>query len=607
MFVISPEETNPQSGNTSSLIKVKTMTFEEMGVSPEILKAIGEMGFEKPMPVQEKVIPILLDRNSDVVGLAQTGTGKTAAFGIPIVQQSDIRVKKPQVVVLSPTRELCVQIAKDLNNYAKYVEGLEILAVYGGASIQPQIAALKDGVQVIVATPGRLLDLVKRKVAKLSNVYRVILDEADEMLNMGFLDEINEILESIPDDRNTLLFSATMPGEIKKIAATYMRDPEEVVIGTRNASATNVKHFVYTVLAKDKYLALKRIADFYPKIYGIVFCRTRRETQEIADKLIQDGYNADSLHGDLSQPMRDTVMQKFRHRNVQLLVATDVAARGLDVNDLTHVIHYSLPGEAEVYTHRSGRTGRIGKTGISIGITHLREKYAIDRIEKNAKIKFEKAKIPSGREICEKQLFNLVDKMENVDVTHADIDSYLPVIYKKLDWLTKEEVIKRFVSLEFNRFLDYYREADELNEPVEERRSKSKRDRRDRDESGGGRDRRLRDHDGKAEKGYTRLFFSVGKLDGLMPAALIEHINKNTPGLKVPVGKIDLMNKFSFFEVKQEYANDVVDMIKGTRFRGNKVDIQIAQSKDDVSKGRKSRPSRKPGHFTGRPKRRKRN
>lgn len=573
-----------------------------MGVSPEIIKAIQELGFEKPMPIQEKVIPILLDRNSDIVGLAQTGTGKTAAFGIPIVQQSDIRVKKPQVVILSPTRELCVQITKDLKSYAKYVEGLEILAVYGGAGIQSQIAALKQGVQIIVATPGRLLDLVNRKVAKLSNVYRVVLDEADEMLNMGFLDEINQILETVPEDRNTMLFSATMPDEIKKIAATYMREPEEVIIGQKNAGAKNVKHIAFNVHAKDKYLALKRIADYYPKIYGIVFCRTRRETQEIADKLIQDGYNADSLHGDLSQPMRDLVMQKFRMRNVQLLVATDVAARGLDVNDLTHVIHYSLPDDAEVYTHRSGRTGRVGKTGISIAITHLREKHVIGKIEKSAGIKFERSKIPSGREICEKQLFNLVDKMERVDVDNAEIDDYLPVIYKKLEWLSKEEVIKRFISLEFNRFLDYYREADELTEPVESRKS-GKGDRKG--EGSRGRDRKLRDHDGKAEKGYTRLFFSVGKLDGLVPVALIEHVNKNTPGLKVPIGRIDLMNKFSFFEVKSEFADDVVNMVKGTRFRGNKVDIQLAQGKDEIAAGRKNKPGNKKDKSFGKPKGRK--
>jgi ATP-dependent RNA helicase DeaD len=582
------------------------MTFEEMGVLPEIQKAIQELGFDNPMPVQEKIIPILLNRNADVVGLAQTGTGKTAAFGIPIVQQSDVRVKKPQVVILSPTRELCMQITKDLKSYAKYVEGLEILAVYGGAAIQPQLAALKSGVQIIVATPGRLLDLVKRKAAKLSLVHRLVLDEADEMLNMGFLDEINEILESVPEDRNTLLFSATMPAEIKKIAAKYMRNPEEVVIGIRNASAENVKHIAYTVHAKDKYLALKRIADYYPKIYGIVFCRTRRETQEIADKLIQDGYNADSLHGDLSQPMRDTVMQKFRLRNVQLLVATDVAARGLDVNDLTHVIHYSLPDDHEVYTHRSGRTGRIGKAGISIAITHLREKHSINRIENNIKIKFEKAKIPSGREICEKQLFNLVDKMENVEMENTDIDSYLPVIYKKLEWLSKEEVIKRFVSLEFNRFIDYYRVADELNEPVEDRQSR-RSDRKGDDF--GGRSRKMKDFDGKSEKGFTRIFMSVGKVDGMVPAALIEHINNNVPGVKVPVGRIDLMGKFSFFEVKNDYADQVIGSLKGSRFRGNKVDVSRAQGKDAMTSGKSSDKrsgnyERKPDHWSGKPKRR---
>lgn len=558
------------------------MTFEEMGVSPEIQKAIQELGFEKPMPVQEQIIPILLDRNTDIVGLAQTGTGKTAAFGIPIVQQTDVRVRKPQVIILSPTRELCMQITKDLKNYAKYTEGLEILAVYGGASIQPQLQALKDGVQVIVATPGRLIDLIERKAAKLSSVYRVVLDEADEMLNMGFLDDLNTILETVPADRNTLLFSATMPPEIKKIAAKFMRNPEEVLIGRRNSSADTVKHITYTVHAKDKYLALKRIADYYPKIYGIVFCRTRIETQEIADKLIQDGYNADSLHGDLSQPMRDTVMQKFRLRNVQLLVATDVAARGLDVNDLTHVIHYSLPDDYEVYTHRSGRTGRIGKEGISIAITHLRENHAVKKIEELLNIKFEKAKIPSGREICEKQLFNLVDKMENVEIENNDIDSYLPVIYKKLDWLSKEDVIKRFVSLEFNRFLDYYRDATELSEPSQ-REFKQSGNRRDKPYEGP--DRKNRDFDGKTEQGYTRIFFSVGKIDGLVPAALIEHINKNMPGVKVPIGRIDLMSKFSFFEVKSEVAKDVINSLKDSRFRGNKVDIKLAMAKDAVKSG----------------------
>ncbi|NCA84813.1 MAG: DEAD/DEAH box helicase [Clostridia bacterium] len=563
------------------------MTFEELGIAPEIEKAIRAMGFEEPMPIQEKIIPILLDRNTDIIGLAQTGTGKTAAFGIPIVQQTDVRVNKPQVVILSPTRELCVQITKDLTNYAVNTPGLKILAVYGGAGIVPQMSALKQGVHVIVATPGRLIDLINRKVANLSAVYRVVLDEADEMLNMGFADDLNTILDQVPQDRNTLLFSATMPTEIRKIASRYMRNPEEVLIGKRNASAENVKHLVYTVHARDKYLALKRIADFYPKIYGIVFCRTRAETQEIADKLIQDGYSADSLHGDLSQPMRDTVMQKFRLRNIQLLVATDVAARGLDVNDLTHVIHYSLPDDYEIYTHRSGRTGRVGKDGISIAITHLREKFAVKRIEDNLHIRFDRMKIPTGKEICEKQLFNLVDKMENVQMENNAIDDFLPVIYKKLDWLSKEEVIKRFVSVEFNRFLNYYQDADELTEPVEQRERGRDKERqpRDKDRQSHGKDRQSRDSDGTAEKGYTRIFISIGKMDGLVPAGLIEHINRNMPNAKVPVGRIDLMQKFSFFEVKSSYAQQVIEQLKNTRYRGSRIDVSIAQGKEASNDG----------------------
>lgn len=563
------------------------MTFEELGIAPEIEQAIRAMGFEEPMPIQEKIIPILLDRNTDIIGLAQTGTGKTAAFGIPIVQQTDVRVNKPQVVILSPTRELCVQITKDLTNYAVNTPGLKILAVYGGAGIVPQMSALKQGVHVIVATPGRLIDLINRKVANLSAVYRVVLDEADEMLNMGFADDLNTILDQVPQDRNTLLFSATMPTEIRKIASRYMRNPEEVLIGKRNASAENVKHLVYTVHARDKYLALKRIADFYPKIYGIVFCRTRAETQEIADKLIQDGYSADSLHGDLSQPMRDTVMQKFRLRNIQLLVATDVAARGLDVNDLTHVIHYSLPDDYEIYTHRSGRTGRVGKDGISIAITHLREKFAVKRIEDNLHIRFDRMKIPTGKEICEKQLFNLVDKMENVQMENNAIDDFLPVIYKKLDWLSKEEVIKRFVSVEFNRFLNYYQDADELTEPVEQRERGRDKERqpRDKDRQSHGKDRQSRDSDGTAEKGYTRIFISIGKMDGLVPAGLIEHINRNMPNAKVPVGRIDLMQKFSFFEVKSSYAQQVIEQLKNTRYRGSRIDVSIAQGKEASNDG----------------------
>lgn len=548
------------------------MTFQELGLSDEILKAIGELGFEKPMPIQEKVIPMLLEKNVDITGLAQTGTGKTAAFGLPIIQQVDVRVKKTQVLILSPTRELCMQIAKDLTNYSKYVSGLRVLAVYGGAPIVGQINELKRGVQIIVATPGRLMDLMRRKVAKLNNVFRVVLDEADEMLNMGFLDDINEILADIPKDRNTLLFSATMPKEIQAISRKYMTDPVEVVAGTRNAGAENVKHLLYTVHAKDKYYALKRLADFYPMIYGIIFCRTRRETQEIADKLIQDGYNADSLHGDLSQAQRDYVMQKFRIRNIRLLVATDVAARGLDVNDLTHVIHYSLPDEKQIYIHRSGRTGRIGKSGISIAITHLREKYGISQIEKQMGIKFIKSTIPTGREICEKQLFNMIDKMENVEIDHSQIDTYLPVIYKKLDWLSKEELIKRFVSLEFNRFLDYYRDADVLSEPKEDFERRGKKPRQ-------------RDFDGKSERGYTRIFINLGKMDGLVPNGLIEMINKNVEGPKIPVGRIDLMKKFSFFEVKSDLAKKLIKALnRDTYFKGSRVAVELAQGKDTQEK-----------------------
>ncbi len=563
------------------------MTFEEIGVAPEILKAITELGFEKPMPIQEKIIPVLLNQNTDITGLAQTGTGKTAAFGIPIVQQTDVKVLKPQVLILSPTRELCVQITNDLINYSKYIDGLKILAVYGGSSIENQIKALKSGVHVIVATPGRLIDLMERKAAKLSSVYRVVLDEADEMLNMGFLDEINRILADVPPDRNTLLFSATMPAEIQNIAKKYMRTPVEIVIGTRNAGAENVRHYSYTVHAKDKYLALKRLADYYPNIYGIVFCRTRKETQEIADKLIHDGYNADSLHGDLSQIQRDSVMQKFRIRNIQLLVATDVAARGLDVSDLTHVIHYSLPDDHEVYTHRSGRTGRVGKAGISIAITHLKEKHVIRRIEKSINKEFILAKIPSSREICEKQLFHLIDKMEKVELDHSEIDTYLPVIYKKLEWLDKNEIIKRFVSLEFNRFLDYYRDAGELEEPEEVYSRKIKTD-------------RPKDFDGKVEEGFTRIFINLGKMDGMVPNALIDMINKHTPGEKVPVGRIDLMKKFSFFEVKSRYAGQLIKALNNNAwFRGDKVMVEIAQGKQaEPVKKKKSKSGKKDEDFT---------
>lgn len=587
-------------------------TFEELGISSDILKAIAELGFEAPMPVQEKVIPYMLEQNKDIVALAQTGTGKTAAFGLPIIQQVDVDKKEIQALVLCPTRELCMQITGDLNDYAKYTDGLKILPVYGGSSIETQITALKKGVQIVVATPGRLIDLIKRRAAKLGAVKKVVLDEADEMLNMGFLDSINEILAVVPEGRTTLLFSATMPDEIARIAKKYMTNPVEVTIGHKNEGAENVKHVCYTVHAKDKYLVLKRIADFNPNIYGIVFCRTRKDTQEVADKLMQDGYNADSLHGDLSQAQRDMVMQKFRVRNISLLVATDVAARGLDVDDLTHIINFSLPDDYEVYTHRSGRTGRAGKTGTSVAIINLREKGIIRQIEKKINKQFVHAKVPSGREICEKQLFNMIDKMEKVEIDHSEINKYLPVIYRKLEWLDKEELIQRFVSLEFNRFLDYYSHAKDISTPDEgsfrddgsgrrEGRRRSDRDGERNRERGREREPSDRRRNQKTDEGYTRMFINVGKLDGLNPGGLIELINKSMPGKRIPVGRIDLLPKFSFFEVESSYSKMILDDMKEASYNGTPVAIDIAQEKREEGEEKYKHNDRKKSYSNDKP------
>jgi len=543
-------------------------TFEELNISPEIRKAINEMGFENPMPVQEEVIPLMLGGKNDIIALAQTGTGKTAAFGLPLIQEADTDNPLPGALILSPTRELCIQITGDLTDYSKYCDKVKVLPVYGGTSIDTQIRTLKNGVQIVVATPGRLLDLLERKAVKLKNVNRVILDEADEMLNMGFLDDINTILSEVPEDRNILLFSATMPNEIVGISKKYMKKPVEITIGVRNAGAENIKHVCYTVHAKDKYLALKRIADFNPDVYSIVFCRTRRETQEIADKLIADGYNADSLHGDLSQAQRDSVMQKFRIRNVQLLVATDVAARGLDVDDLTHVINYSLPEDHNIYLHRSGRTGRTGKKGISVVIVNLKEKYQLKVIEKKIGKTFEHATIPSGHEICEKQLFHFVSRMEKVDINYSQINTYLPSIFKKLEWLDKEEIITRFVSLEFNRLLEYYKKNSvDINVKEGSKADWKEDSKRDRFENATG-------------EGYARLFINMGKTDGFYPAELIQLINDNTRGLKVPIGKIDLMKSFSFFEVEESYAEEVIRSMKNIIIENREIIVERASDKN---------------------------
>ena len=438
------------------------LTFEELGVSPDILRAIEEMGYANPMPVQEAVIPHLLAENTDLVALAQTGTGKTAAYGLPLIQLTDLDRREPQALILCPTRELCLQIAGDLSDYAKYIRGLHVLPVYGGSSIESQIRALRQGVHIIVATPGRLIDLMERGTVSLQTVGSVVLDEADEMLDMGFTDSINAILADVPKERKTLLFSATMSEEIARIAANYLHEPKEITIGRRNEGTANVRHVAYCVHAKDKYAALKRVVDYYPDIYAIVFCRTRKETQEVADKLMEEGYNADTLHGDLSQAQRDAVMQKFRVRHLQLLVATDVAARGLDVDDLTHVINYGLPDDLEVYTHRSGRTGRASKTGTSIAIINLRERGKLKQIERTLGKTFEEGIIPTGQQICAKQLYKMIDDLEKVQVNEEEIASFMPDVYRKLDWLSKEDLVKRVVSHVFNRFLDYYRDREEV-------------------------------------------------------------------------------------------------------------------------------------------------
>lgn len=555
------------------------MTFEELGVSEPLRKAVEELGFETPMPVQERVIPHLLNEDGDVVALAQTGTGKTAAFGLPVLQRLDPALDKPQALILSPTRELCLQIASDLADFSKYMPDIKVIPVYGGSSIQSQIRALKSGAQVIVATPGRLIDLINRGVVKLDDVHTVILDEADEMLNMGFLDSINEILDHVPENRKMLMFSATMPKEIARIANKYMRNPQEFVVGTRNEGAANVRHIYYMVNARDKYLALKRIADDSPNIYAIIFCRTRRDTQEIAENLIRDGYNADSLHGDLSQQQRDMVMQKFRDRVITLLVATDVAARGLDVDDLTHVINYGLPDDAAVYTHRSGRTGRAGKSGVSIAIIHSREKGRLREIERIIGKTFERKEVPTPEHIIEKQLFSLADRIERVEVDDNEMEKYLPGVMKKLGWLSSEDVIKRVLSLEFHRLLEYYKDAPKIDF-IDEKPAKPRKERKERNDaprSNEEKDRRT------ASKGMARVYVNVGKRDGFFAGNLIEMLNKNIPGPRVDVGRIDLLPSYSLFDVKKADAKRVVNGLKGADFLGKRLYSEIAEADKDYA------------------------
>lgn len=559
-------------------------TFEELGVNENIRRAIEELGFEHPMPVQEEVIPYLLGNKNDVIALAQTGTGKTAAFGLPLLQKVNAQDRATQAIVLSPTRELCVQIADDLKDFSKYIDGMHIVPVYGGADIRPQIRAIKHGTQVIVATPGRLVDLINRGVMELEKVNNIVLDEADEMLNMGFSDSINAIFEQLPEDRNTLLFSATMSREVEKVAKSYLHDYKEMVVGSRNEGAEHVNHIYYLVHSKDKYLALKRIVDFHPRIFAIIFCRTKAETQEVADKLIKDGYNAEALHGDLSQQQRDLTMQKFRQHTVQLLVATDVAARGLDVDDLTHVINYGLPDDIESYTHRSGRTGRAGKKGTSISIIHIKEKWKVRQIEKQIGKDFIDGELPKSEEICKKQLFKVMDDIMKTDVDEDQIAPYMADIMRQFEYVDKEDIIKKMVTVTFGRFLDYYQHAPEIEKPVAGKGSRSERgERNTRGKVSNGRRQHV------AEEGFRRLFINLGKSDGFYPGEIMQYLNKHVHG-RQEVGHIDLLQKFSYIEVPEDDAQKVMKALNGTTYKGREVRCNDA---DETGHGRSnSRMSR---------------
>jgi ATP-dependent RNA helicase DeaD len=550
-------------------------SFNEMGLSPAIQQAVEHLGFETPTPIQEKAIPFLLNNHRDMIGLAQTGTGKTAAFGLPVLQQIDTSQNHTQVLILSPTRELALQIASDLTNFSRFSEKINIAVVYGGADIKRQMNQLERGASVVVGTPGRTLDFIRRGKLKINKIRWLVLDEADEMLSMGFKDDLDAILESTPAEKQTLLFSATMPKEIVSIANRYMTDPFEISAGKKNTGAENVEHHYYLIHAKDRYLALKRIADINPNIYGIIFCRTRAETKEVADKLMQDGYNADALHGDLSQAQRDHVMARFRRKHLQMLVATDVAARGLDVNDLTHVINYNLPDDPEVYIHRSGRTGRAGKRGISIVLIHLREKGKLRQVEKKVNKSFARKPVPSGTEICEKQLFNLIDRIERIEVSEFEIEQFMPVIYKKLAWLDREDLIKRFVSVEFNRFLQYYQNAPDINADEshegEMRVNRAENMKRNRKGSN------QRNNRKKSEYEFSRFFFPLGKKNGINKRKIIDLVNLHLTDRGVEIGDIEVMKNFSFFEVDQRYEKQILNAFSRGTYKGQKMGIDIAR------------------------------
>ncbi len=569
-----------------------------MGLSPQILKGIEELGFEKATPIQEKVIPYLLEEKRDLIGLAQTGTGKTAAFGLPALQTLRSEAMIPQLLVLSPTRELCMQITRDLETYGKYIDGLRVVAVYGGADISKQISALKHGAHVVVATPGRIYDLVRRKRIDLSGVTTLVLDEADEMLKMGFRDDVDAILAQTPSEKNTLLFSATMSAGIVAIAKNYMHDPWEVTIGQKNAGAENVSHIFHMVHSRDRYDALKRVVDYFPDIYGIVFCRTRQETKEVAASLMRDGYNAEALHGDLSQSQRDYVMQKFRDRNLSVLVATDVAARGLDVNSLTHVINYNLPDDHEVYTHRSGRTGRAGKEGMAVSIINMKERGYITQIEKVVRKTIVQMPVPGGPEICERRLFNMIETMQNASVDHGQIDLYIDKAYEMLSELSKEEIIKRFVALEFSRFLEYYKNAPDLNKPAQ----KQKREGGQRE--GAPREGAPREEkDGKRGKGRSmaRIVLNVGKGKKITKRELINMVASVPSAQNVEIGLIEIYKKASSVEVEGRKAALIVAELNGKSYKGLRIaaeeNYEFTGAQQEADRAWEPRQHRKPRRY----------
>ena len=558
-------------------------SFTELGLDGDLLKGLDRLGFSTPTPVQEEVIPHLLKLKDDLVGLSQTGTGKTAAYGLPLIQLLDRAQMKTQTLILCPTRELCVQVTRDLHNFSRYLGGVKIVAVYGGASIVTQSRQLQQGAQIIVATPGRLLAFINERKVDIRSIRAAVLDEADEMLQMGFQDDLNAILAATPASKKTILFSATMPRAVLAIANRYMRNPVEVTIGERNQGIENVHHLYYLTTEKNRYQTLKRIADSNPDIYAIIFCRTRQETREIAEKLIEDGYNADALHGELSQGQRDAVMNKFRRRNLQLLVATDVAARGLDVKDLSHVINYNLPDEAASYTHRSGRTGRAGKEGVSIAIVQLRERYKIKQIERRLKRKFEQGRIPTGQEICQSQILHYLDKLRKGEIDTTHIEPFLPAILENLAPLEREELIKRFVLAEFSPILHYYRHAPDLNIKEPEPRSRHERsERRPNDK------RRMPATKGRAL--FTRFHLNVGKRDGVNPGRLIGEINEATAGgRRVRVGRIEIMKSYSLFEADSHSEAEVLQAFSNLMINGRQVVARVGGENEKMS-SRTARP-----------------